>query len=119
MRHPAKPQECKYWHKHLKGSRWERNGREAGEQRLLLATTDTNIVSVKGALKQDLLGVRVGHIEHTQKVEKSKKKKKKRKGKGKPNVKRTYKQQKYICEGRKREGQKPVANNQTGETKGS
>lgn len=32
-----------------------------------MATTDTNIVSVKEALKQDLLGVRVGHIEHTQK----------------------------------------------------
>lgn len=74
MWRPAKPQECKYWHKHLKGNseEWEERRKKAArraerQDELLLATTDTNIVSVKEALKQNLLGVRVGHIEHTQK----------------------------------------------------
>lgn len=98
MWRPAKPLECKYWHKHLKGNSEEWKGRrrkgarrEELQEELLLATTDTNIVSVKEALKQDLLRVRVGHIEHTQK------------GSAKKG-KRTYKQQGMMGRVRESEG---------------
>jgi len=55
----AKPKECKYWHKHLKGNKtqlaWPKEA-EVEEAEATAAQSDTNIVNVKSSLKPGFVG---------------------------------------------------------------